>query len=178
MDKEDPSGVISIVWFTHSHPQETVRTCSAFGSHIMVCTAMELLQVVGRNHCLRAFWSLSPHRWSAVASGGSWHMHKRTHNDNLSAVFVPPHATILRDHLWSWVQTMAVTGREKEDDVASFEMRLGCFPGQAECVFYGQCREAHRPEAFAYCGVSNAVSGFYGFTPDRPHSTGYISENH
>lgn len=38
--------------------------------------------------------------------------------------------------------------------MASFEMRFGRFPGQAECVFYWWCREAHRPEAFVYCGCT------------------------
>lgn len=64
---------VPLVWFTHSLPQETVRICSALGSDIMVCAALELLQVVGSNHCLWAIWPLSPHcaQWSLVEVVGT-----------------------------------------------------------------------------------------------------------
>lgn len=92
----------------------------------MVYIAMEPLQVVGSNHCLRAIWPLSHHRWSVVAGGSGWHLHKRIHSNSLSAVVVAPRATVLRDHLWSrvsflgWFQTVAVTGQEEEDGCGQF----------------------------------------------------------
>lgn len=59
-------------------------------------------------------------------------------------------------------------------------MRLECFPGQAERVFYRQCREAQRLRplltvVILAVGVSSTVSGFYGFIADRSHSIAYIS---
>lgn len=86
---------------------------------------------------------------TVVASGSGWHLHKRIHNDNLPAVFVPPCATVLRDHLliseklWSPVSFLAGSRlwqwpvKRRKMVVASFERRLRCFPGQTECVFYG-----------------------------------------
>lgn len=62
----------------------------------MVYIAMEPLQVVGSNHCLRAIWPLSRHRCSVVAGGSGWHLHKRMHSNSLSAVVVAPRATVLK----------------------------------------------------------------------------------
>lgn len=68
---------------------------TALGIYIVGCIALEPLQAVECHHCLLAVWpscGLGP-----VSNGRGWELPKKTHDDNRSAMFVLPHATVLTE---------------------------------------------------------------------------------
>lgn len=186
MDKEDPPGVISIVWFTHSlHRRQwgsalplgvTLRSVQPW-SYYRWWEAITASGPFGHCHLTGGQWLLvevvgicTKESRMTIYLQCLYHLVQQfweiTCGPEFPCWLVPDHGSDrTREGRWLWPVL--------KWDLDVFQDRLNvCFMDSV-----GKHTDL-RPlltVVILAVGVSNTVSGFYRFIADRPHSIGYVS---